>query len=333
MADSPAFPVDPEASPKSWADMADEPEFDAVSLDEEKHSASDGEAHDGCIAPLPSPTLVGAVRGIADIISRAPDSRETYAALRDCGMIDRSNPPPATYRTGTPLQIAIYEAFFLNPRGVNTRADSPICWRRLIDCMHARVVATIHAIVVGRGGTMNEESIAAISIMEFRAIFGTELSIVTPMWSGMWPLYLNAKLHVETYNHSCLPRCIIADAPRSNPLRDSEEQSRIQKHIAQHRATYYHGAMPRELRGPPRAPSMQRKAPGMPRARAPEHLEITRKYPPIILKRGDQANVNQFSVLGDCSIASVIEQTRQVGKKRATPKKVAEVAEVAEAPK
>lgn len=319
---------DPGASPKSWADLADEPDFGEIEpefLDaSEKQEQEQGQELptsdcEGCVAPTPSPTLVATSRGIADIISRAPDSRETYAALRDCDIIDRSNPPPANYRTGTPLQIAIYEAFYFNPRGARTRADSPICWRRLIDCMHARIIATIHAIVVGRGGAMNEETISAINIAEFRAIFGAELGIVTAVWSGTWPLYLNAKLHVETYNHSCHPRCIIADAPRSNPLRDSEEQSRMQKLIAQHRATYYHGAMPRDTRGP-RAPRTQ----FAPRRAVPKQpLEVSRKFspvtPPIILKRADRAN--PFSVLDDCSIAGVIEKTRHVVKKHAPPKK------------
>jgi len=198
------------------------------------------------------PILESAI--VADIATRSVNAGSVYSSLLACGMLLRESNPPQqpSIEDGHSIQMALYNAYYLNPRGAKCSAKIGICHKRLTDCLHARIVHIIYGIVIHRmklspgdkhgihAEYMTEENISNIDIKAFRSVPGMYPRFVGDEACSAWALYLNAKTHVECFNHTCLTTCPILRASRGFSGGDRNLQRAIMFHVA----TYEHETEP-----------------------------------------------------------------------------------------
>lgn len=187
-----------------------------------------------------------------------PTRAQIYVALAACGLIKVDNKPPDSFKNGTAAQIALYNAFYENPRGIRCRLikDAVLaCWKHTTECMYAKLIAIIYELT---NHEMTKERIAAIDFYDFNNMYRELVSRTGNHWFGVYPLFENAKLHIENYSHQCDVNCPVAHVQRELHNINQRDRQTFQTFVVNHMLMYKHPAYP----GPPgRGPQFGNRGP------------------------------------------------------------------------
>lgn len=192
-------------------------------------------------APLDAPVTITSI----EITNAVPETDEICQILGKCGMIKHTHKPPEEYAQGDYFQRAIHEAYTINPLGINCaggHTKENVCFRQLTRCNYAKIIAVIYQILKATPGLnsldgmdlMTEANISRIDIKKFMLVYAELFATFRTQWFGVYPLYLNAKLHIELYNHACSPKCPIISAPYQG------NDAALKQLIIEHKVAYYH---------------------------------------------------------------------------------------------
>lgn len=176
-----------------------------------------------------------------------PSRAQIYAALVASGAIKCDNPPPPEFKTGSIIQRGLWSAYHNNPRGINCAsavAATNICSRTMNMCYYAKIIAIIYKLT---GHSLTREKIEAINFAEFCATYAKYISFMGVHWFGLYPLYENARLHVCSFSHRCVPSCAIMELAHNHDKCAKAEKS-IQAQTEEHMRMYIHPALIRTFR-------------------------------------------------------------------------------------
>ena len=195
--------------------------------------------------------------GTSSIRVFEPTQAQIYVALAACGLIKVDNKPPDSFKSGTAAQIALYNAFYENPRGIRCRLikDAVLsCWKHTTECLYAKLIAIIYELT---NHEMTKERIAAIDFYDFNNMYRELVSRTGNHWFGVYPLFENAKLHIENYSHQCDVNCPVAHIQRELHNIDQRDRQTFQTFVVDHMLMYKHPAYP----GPPGRPQLGNRGP------------------------------------------------------------------------
>jgi hypothetical protein len=176
-----------------------------------------------------------------------PTQDQIYTALVACGMVRTEHPPPDSFRNGTDVQRALHGSFYVNPRGAKcapVKSAVHLCWKTTTGCLYARIIAIIYELA---NHVMTKESIEAIDISDFNSIYGELIRYTGDRWFGVYPLYENARIHIETFNHQCVVICPVANCHREIMSTTGEARDHLRGWTTDHMLMYKHPT----VSGPP----------------------------------------------------------------------------------
>jgi hypothetical protein len=169
-----------------------------------------------------------------------PTNAQVYEALAACGLIKSDHAPPKEFAKGSDVQIAIYNAFYNNPRGI---ACKPIknavhsCWKTTTTCLYARIIAIIYELTEH---VMTKERIEAIDFFDFNSMYSQLVNFTGNHWFGVYPIYENAALHIKEFSHQCGVICPIAHFQRELKGTETKERKMMQEYAIDHMTMYKH---------------------------------------------------------------------------------------------
>ncbi|MCK9604228.1 MAG: hypothetical protein M0R66_07720 [Candidatus Omnitrophica bacterium] len=170
-----------------------------------------------------------------------PTPAQIYAALAACGIINtRDGAPPARFEKGSEVQVALWRAFYENPRGcecVPVRGAVRQCWKSTTACIYSKIIAIIYELA---GASATRERIEAINFTDFSAIFGETLGMMGNHWFGVYPIYENARIHVATFSHQCDYSCPITNIQRELRNASASDRAVLQELATAHMMMYKH---------------------------------------------------------------------------------------------
>lgn len=213
--------------------------------------SADGSAKTGAV---PAAVATGAVTPVVTTVAAAaapspetisirvidPSIPQVYRALAACGLIRCDHAPPDAFKTGSDLQLALYSAFYDNPRGIKcspAKTAVNTCWKTTTTCIYARLIAIIYEL---SGHSMTREKIEAIDFFDFRSMYGELVGLTGNHWFGVYPIYENARIHIETFSHQCSGMCPIANIQRELRHTDQKDRKVIQEYATDHMMMYKH---------------------------------------------------------------------------------------------
>ena len=202
-------------------------------------------------SPMPAPSTtaiaecvagaeLGQPRGTSNIRVLDPSPAQIYAALVACNLIVHDHAPPDGFKKGSDVQVALYDAYYDNPRGIKcvpVRDTVHTCFRKTTSCLYSKIIAVIYELA---DHVMTKERISAINFYDFNSVYGDLISFSGIRWFGVYPLYENAIIHIETFSHKCVPTCPIANIRREIDKINQRDRELLQEYAANHMTMYSH---------------------------------------------------------------------------------------------